>query len=317
MKNLFQRPTHFFILTVLLGCISIFFKIYTEITGTIVITIFCILLIIGYGLALRKKFPLLAPDQIGDNSYYLGFIFTIFSLIIALFSLYKSNEDPEKLIGYFAIGLLTTLIGVACRCTYSNLETSKEKNFSSLNNSFDSSTMKIMDQFTSKLDMYNLQFSSVIQEMGKSAETIGKITTTFIDHLNNVSDEMGNLTSNLQENFTTIKNTISDTFENSKQQMSEFSDGLIHLKNELSGIENFKNHIDDFNKAMPLLVNNIEILETNYKTLTNHQEEMNKNVSKFNQEFLVNLKTTRDDFKTITETTTSLLSTAIKELNHD
>lgn len=310
MKNLFRKPAHLFIFTTLLGSSLIFFKIYTEIVGTIIITLLCMSLIILYGIILKKTFPNFAQDQIGDNSYYLGFIFTIFSLIIALFSLYLSSEEPEKLIGYFAIGLLTTLVGISCRCFYANDETSTAN--------FDSTTAAdFMNRFTSNLDRYNLQFISIIEEMGKSAKTIGKITSTYVDHLNNVSGEISNLSSNLQENFTSIQNVVTNTFENSKQQMNEFSEGLVHLKNEISGIENFKTHIDKFNDTMPHLVKNIENLDENYKILTKHQEEMNKNVSQFNLEFLENLKTTRNDFKEITMTTTSLLSTAIKELNHE
>ena len=59
-------------------------------------------------------------DQAGDNAYYLGLIFTLLSMMFALFTvsdrLYAaSDRQIESVIGDFGLALATTLAGIVCR----------------------------------------------------------------------------------------------------------------------------------------------------------------------------------------------------------
>lgn len=61
-----------------------------------------------------KKY-LIRPDILGDNSYYLGFLFTLVSLAYTLYG-YASNENEvDTIINNFGIALATTLIGLVFR----------------------------------------------------------------------------------------------------------------------------------------------------------------------------------------------------------
>ena len=55
------------------------------------------------------------PERAGDNIYYLGFLFTLVSLSLALFSFSQNADDKSSLIGDFAIALSTTIAGVLGR----------------------------------------------------------------------------------------------------------------------------------------------------------------------------------------------------------
>lgn len=59
----------------------------------------------------------LRPDRLGDNFYYLGFIYTLASLSAALLIL-RSSARFEELLGNFGIALLTTIVGVAGRVLF-------------------------------------------------------------------------------------------------------------------------------------------------------------------------------------------------------
>jgi len=68
-------------------------------------------------------------DQIGDNLYYLGFVFTLASLSTSLVQfdasgdVEKISSDVQKIIGNFGVALLTTLIGVILRVAFNQLRT--------------------------------------------------------------------------------------------------------------------------------------------------------------------------------------------------
>ena len=55
------------------------------------------------------------PERAGDNIYYLGFLFTLVSLSLALYSFSQNADDKSSLIGDFAIALSTTIAGVLGR----------------------------------------------------------------------------------------------------------------------------------------------------------------------------------------------------------
>ncbi len=75
-------------------------------------------LMIGYGIiAFRLPAVQLRLDRLGDNFYYLGFIFTLASMSAALLQL-RRGADIEALLGSFGIALFTTIIGVAGRVLF-------------------------------------------------------------------------------------------------------------------------------------------------------------------------------------------------------
>lgn len=60
----------------------------------------------------------LREDMAGDNLYYLGFIFTVISLGVAL---YKFKSNPDEIIGDLGIGLATTVVGLVLKIMLTNL----------------------------------------------------------------------------------------------------------------------------------------------------------------------------------------------------
>jgi hypothetical protein len=75
-------------------------------------------LMLFYGVvAYRMPLVRLRLDRLGDNFYYLGFIFTLASLSAALLQL-RAGTPIETLLGSFGIALATTIIGVAGRVMF-------------------------------------------------------------------------------------------------------------------------------------------------------------------------------------------------------
>lgn len=93
---------------------------------TLEITIGTAILMIVYGvLAYRIPAVRMRSDRLGDNFYYMGFIFTLASMSAALIQL-KGGEDVGALIGSFGIALVSTILGIAGRVTFVQMRTEVE-----------------------------------------------------------------------------------------------------------------------------------------------------------------------------------------------
>lgn len=93
---------------------------------TLEITIGTAVLMIAYGvLAYRIPAVRMRSDRLGDNFYYMGFIFTLASMSAALIQL-RGGEDVGALIGSFGIALVSTILGIAGRVTFVQMRTEVE-----------------------------------------------------------------------------------------------------------------------------------------------------------------------------------------------
>ena len=77
-------------------------------------------LMVIYGLAaFQFRKVKMRPDRLGDNFYYLGFIFTLASLSAALLQIQiHKSASIDDLLGSFGIALFTTIVGVAGRVLF-------------------------------------------------------------------------------------------------------------------------------------------------------------------------------------------------------
>jgi hypothetical protein len=79
-----------------------------------------------YGfLALRISTVRLRPDRLGDNFYYMGFVFTLASMSAALVQL-QGGREVDSLIGSFGIALFSTILGIAGRVAFIQMRTEVE-----------------------------------------------------------------------------------------------------------------------------------------------------------------------------------------------
>jgi hypothetical protein len=80
-------------------------------------------LMLAYGLiAYRMPSVHIRLDRLGDNFYYLGFIFTLGSMSAALIQI-RTTPDIEAILGSFGIALFTTIVGVAGRVLFTQMRT--------------------------------------------------------------------------------------------------------------------------------------------------------------------------------------------------
>lgn len=93
---------------------------------SIEIAIGAAVVMIVYGILARRISAVrLRPDRLGDNFYYMGFIFTLASMSAALVQL-QAGREVDSLIGSFGVALFSTILGIAGRVTFTQMRTEVE-----------------------------------------------------------------------------------------------------------------------------------------------------------------------------------------------
>ncbi|UZE97222.1 MotA/TolQ/ExbB proton channel family protein [Alkalimarinus alittae] len=108
------------------------------------------LVMIGYIVLVNNEAPDLPKSTIGDSYYYLGFILTLISLVVSLFSLSASDSiNMNSIIGSFGAALGTTIVGLVARLWVTAFSIETKVRIERLETEME----KSLTQFTEQLDI--------------------------------------------------------------------------------------------------------------------------------------------------------------------
>jgi hypothetical protein len=89
-----------------------------EALGPELVCALAVALMLAYGVAAyRIPSVRLRLDRLGDNFYYLGFIYTLASLSAALVQM-RNGIEIDAVLGNFGVALITTIVGIAGRVVF-------------------------------------------------------------------------------------------------------------------------------------------------------------------------------------------------------
>ena len=123
------------------------------------------------------------PDRLGDNCYYMGFLFTLTSLTAALLQVEAEPTDArgtllEALIGNFGIALLSTIVGIALRVMFIQMRHEVEEIEAQVRLDLQQSAALLKDQLgMAVIDMESFRLRT--QQM--LAERLNEASTIFTD----------------------------------------------------------------------------------------------------------------------------------------
>lgn len=136
MKNMYREkkklrggtgvlPKALFVIMALLGSVLVWVIKSMNVDPLITILVPVSFIVIYCLLAWQTALFYIREDQIGDNAYYLGFLFTLSSLAYALWR-FQVNQgthgsDPADIIGSFGVALWSTIVGIAFRVFFSQI----------------------------------------------------------------------------------------------------------------------------------------------------------------------------------------------------
>lgn len=158
-------------------------------------------LMLAYGvIAYRIPAVALRLDRLGDNFYYLGFIFTLASLSAALIQL-RSSQQIEPILGSFGIALVTTIVGVAGRVLFTQMRTEIEEIEDAIRRDLAEASNELKSQLSISLREFETFHVSVQQVSKEALDRINSVSTIQEDRVGNAADLVaGRITSAFEAN---------------------------------------------------------------------------------------------------------------------
>jgi len=202
-------------------------------------------IMILYGvIAFQFRKVQLRPDRLGDNFYYLGFIFTLASLSAALLQL-REGARIDDLLGSFGIALFTTIVGVAGRVLFVQLRGEIDEVEDEVRRDLLSASADLRAQLNVTLAEFETFHTGVQQATRKAAE---QSLTAAQDGIANISRVVNSAAENIDKAFvreadrvhvleqTTnrIEKGLKDLATEMGDRMQDLSDALDRMVKQLS-----------------------------------------------------------------------------------
>ncbi len=164
------------------------------------------------------------PETIGDNCYYLGFLFTLSSLSIALFQISGLDGEVEsyrQLISGFGIALSSTIIGVLLRVIFLQGRhdlVARERESRLALNEATSQFRGVLSQSIAELKQFSIETAQVSKETLDAVTEVAKEARN--EHRKSIEEET-------KKSLDTIGTKLTATNEIISSRVESSLDGLI------------------------------------------------------------------------------------------
>lgn len=168
-------------------------------------------------------------DIAADNLYYLGFLYTLSSLAIAL-----TIDDVEKILSNFGVAIASTLIGIAARVSLNQLRVDPNDIEEASRTELAEATRRVRKE----LDATILQLSSFrnlsMQAMTEGFEDIenkvDQISTTLLSSIETTVDKA---TATLEKSSAALLSSVEATVDKSSESLEKLVSTSTNATNEM------------------------------------------------------------------------------------
>lgn len=276
---------NFFFLFTIMGIASIFLvRTFTFDSLVFQMTVPGLVIVLYSVLIFQKGKNVLSQDQLGDSVYYLGFILTLWALILALYDL---SEDPkaEDIISKFAIALVTTVVGIFVRVFMSQFAPAQEDINEMSEKMLSDTALNLKTQldvtittFTGLIDELSRKTSETLEKnslelstfLKENSEEFSKASKKIINNLNNASDTLIQKSSSLDKTLEGLNNTT----ENFNENLNALNSALTQ-NNPAKEISNLQDVFENMSKSMESYK---EIVTTDLKEISSNKKEIFKSL---------------------------------------
>ncbi len=158
--------------------------------------IVCIVLLFLYAFAALNIPALrLRPDQAADNCYYLGLLFTLTSLGVALFRFSTADAAAESILRNFGVAIFTTIVGLGLRVFISQFREDPDDLEYEAKAALSETVRKLrgeLDQSVAEMQSFAIGTRQAMQEVSEAAN---KSTLETLAHavgrFESAADDMG------------------------------------------------------------------------------------------------------------------------------
>ena len=241
---------------------------------------------------MRNKEFFIKEDQVGDNAYYMGFLFTLASLSHALFAFNNlSGNEINQIVGNFGVALWSTIAGIASRVYIAQLR----QDIDEVEEDVKIKLLETSNRLTNELNQISFNLNNCARTLQNSIEESYQFANEKIQ--NNLIKISENFASKISENIEK-SNEIFNQFKVNSDNINNHSKTIIKTFDEMvSKLENGKMPTDIISKKVNEIFNEIEDNFNKSNKIICAQNLINEETTKQSQILNKNFEKLSDNIK--------------------
>ena len=188
---------------------------------------------IVYGISASKKIRI--TNEFADSVYYLGFVFTLISLLASVW-IEIEVDSPDKILELFAVAIITTIVGIIARLGLSQFDKSTDEQIEDSNQRISN----MVEDYVERLNMFSMQADEKSKQILNSydklintyASQAQKITSQFQQVLNDRTIE---IISEIKRNSDTYREKINEHTKNVTDDILSIHLNTEEISNKYNG----------------------------------------------------------------------------------
>lgn len=234
-----------------------------------IIALIAVSFIIIYGFIILKQLNLVgnALDRSSDNAYYLGLLYTLYSLVYALIK-FVSQVDPSGnitgsnnvlvLLPDFGVALLSTIAGIGMRVWMQQFNTDPgtvdneaRQELGRMLSDIKSSMIRFQGDLNTLSSTYNTSTEELNKRVSKTladaaqihADTIKKVSSDLVDlaeenkkQIETIGSSTLKISESLEDSANTLKVSFNDITTSIKGNLENFSERLDNSSSKISEV---------------------------------------------------------------------------------
>ena len=227
--------------------------------GAVFAAAIAVAIIVLVGLYYERNYVLVEDRQMaGDNLYYLGLLYTLVSLILALLQLFvfdtggAVDERANELIGNFGVALVSTVAGIFARILFQNPINAPDERWADISEEGSAPERSEFGELVEEAEAVNLReelarLRLVLREANDAFLHFSRICSeqseNVVVHTDSMmrrqSDSLANSAAHQLEQTSQSLKSVSDTFQKDMRELSQnFSDTIVEFKNHMTAEAN-------------------------------------------------------------------------------
>lgn len=236
---MFSEIKNIFVLTFILGG---FLIIYGNYSGyyiiTIILSILIMLIYFFTTLYLNTTKRQISMEQLADSNYYLGFMFTLISILISLIGTVSNSYDIDNIINNFAVSMITTLMGLLARVYLANFVPTNESNKEIINQSISDKMRMINEILLDNMQknkvfsqMIDVRMTILVESTQEALEQFKKLLDEdFKSSIKTFNDSIKNITVNIDNTHKKQTKILFTEYEKVKKKSEEYEEVINNQK---------------------------------------------------------------------------------------
>ena len=232
--------------------------------------------LVAYALvSYRFEWFRLHPDRLGDNCYYMGFLFTLASLSAALIEIEVKAPDAravllEGLIGSFGVALFSTIGGITLRVFFMQMRREVEDIEEAIRTELQDAAQRLKDQLgtaVQSLEGFRLRTSQVMDEQLRSRiAEFASVSKGLSEHLATsgaahaaASERLGRHTDDAAARLAQAAVSMAANMQKAGDSHREATESLIGIAKKVSGeVGRLVQRIENIDVPSDLLIRQVE-----------------------------------------------------------